>query len=346
MQGQSSTWVSSIYSLLGDARVVFTAAVLLRVSLLEYGYWQDHYSAVKYTDIDYFVFTDAARNVAQGQSPYLRDTYRYTPLLAWLLVPTTWSNAWFAFGKVLFSAGDILTGWLMTVILRDHGGMSNDRAIRLSTIWLLNPMVATISTRGSSEGLLAVMVMALLWAALQRRVLLAGFFLGLGVHFKIYPFVYAVSIAWWLDSRSPNVVEARKESSQVSISSRFKSLMTPARITFAVSSAATFAALNGFMFLMCVEAFASSELCNRAKITIDTVSHSWSIHSSIILFVQITDTTSRLIVPCYTNTLHCNPLKTFHRVYGQKALPSFPNSLSLHCLFHWHWLVAIWHLPC
>ncbi|KAL4962197.1 glycosylphosphatidylinositol-alpha 1,4 mannosyltransferase I [Aspergillus stella-maris] len=189
-------------SIFRNPPTIYGAAITLRFLMLIYGAWQDANSPVKYTDIDYMVFTDAARYVSVGESPYARDTYRYTPLLAWMLLPTTWSiRGFFAFGKALFALSDVLAGWLVarSLVLTHGAGMSSERALKYACFWLLNPMVANISTRGSSEGLLSLLVVALLWAVLGRRVYLAGVLLGLGVHFKIYPFVYGVSILWWLD---------------------------------------------------------------------------------------------------------------------------------------------------
>lgn len=68
-------------------RGLLLVSIALRALLIAYGELQDRLSTVKYTDVDYNVFTDAARYVAQGQSPFLRSTYRYSPLLAYLLVP-------------------------------------------------------------------------------------------------------------------------------------------------------------------------------------------------------------------------------------------------------------------
>ncbi len=69
---------------------MFLAAAALRALLLAYGAWHDAHLEVKYTDIDYEVFSDGAALVWRGGSPFDRPTYRYTPLLALLLVPNVW----------------------------------------------------------------------------------------------------------------------------------------------------------------------------------------------------------------------------------------------------------------
>lgn len=184
--------------------------------------------------------------------------------------------AYFSFGKTLFAAADLLAGWLIERVLtmRRGGsattGMPAPRARAFAAIWLLNPMVATISTRGSSEGLLAVLVMALLWATLARRVSLAAVLLGVGVHFKIYPFIYAPAIVWWMDDarmREPEAavagktdvgVKETKSPSQpqttttapASIVDALVGFLTVDRLKLALLSMSTFLALNLAMYAL------------------------------------------------------------------------------------------------
>lgn len=212
-----------------------------------YGLWQDANSPMKYTDIDYYVFTDAVHYVTHGQSPYERETYRYTPILSWFLLPTAWPGKWFCFGKALFALSDIVTGWLIVLVLRSAGGMPMERALKFASIWLLNPMVAAISTRGSSEGLLAAMVVALLWSVMQHHIVLSGLLLGFGVHFKIYPFIYAPSIVWWLDDKQfPGLYSSQPSS----FWERIQRFCNRARVKLACISLGTFVSLNTVMYFM------------------------------------------------------------------------------------------------
>lgn len=249
---------------------LFLVAALLRLGLLVYGSWQDAHSAVKYTDVDYLVFTDAARFVVGGGGdasrralgPYARDTYRYTPLLAWLLAPTAVPGL-FAFGKLVFAAADVVAGALILALLRRRG-RGHDDAAAFAALWLWNPMVAAISTRGSSEGLLGLLTMALLWAVETRRVELAGFVLGLAVHFKIYPFIYAPAIVWWLDdermpkpsfsttSSSSSPSSSNRPTGPQSPAAALVRFCSPARIRLAAVSLATFMGLNLLMYSMFV----------------------------------------------------------------------------------------------
>lgn len=236
-------------SLLWRPSPVFTAAVIFRILLLVWGDFQDARSPVKYTDIDYNVFTDASQFLAAGKSPYERATYRYTPLLAWLLLPTTSSSIpyAFAFGKIVFALSDIFAGWLILSILTSQG-MPSGRALQFASIWLLNPMVANISTRGSSEGLLAVVVLGVLWSTLRGHHIIAGSLLGIAVHLKIYPFVYGLALFWSLRGAS----NGAKQRNAWFISWRGVEILNEKQLWLAVSSVSAFMGLNIVMYQMYV----------------------------------------------------------------------------------------------
>lgn len=180
--------------------VLLSLAFVMRLFLITFGIYQDKTMIVKYTDIDYHVFTDASRYISQGESPYNRSTYRYTPLLAWMLTPNIYFT--FIFGKLLFVVCDVLTGFLIQRLLLLRG-LSVESACRYSALWLLNPLPAGVSSRGNAESLLSALVLGVLLCLERKRLFLAALLYGLAVHMKIYPVAYALPIALFLQAQEP-----------------------------------------------------------------------------------------------------------------------------------------------
>lgn len=160
-------------------------------------------------------------------------------------------NEWFpAFGKYVFAFCDIACGLLLHKMLTTHifasvaadekqQQTSSSWATFYSLLYLLNPLVFSISTRGSSESILSLAVLATLDAALYGQWDKAAILLGFCTHWKLYPFVYGIACVV-----SINAAPGKTFSSV---------FVNPTVWRFASLSAGTFFALGGGCYAMYVE---------------------------------------------------------------------------------------------
>ena len=237
LTSSSNTATAATGARLASIRTALCAAAAVRVALLCFGLWQDANMPVRYTDIDYIVFTDAARFMHKGGSPFERSTYRYTPVLAWMLQPNVWLHA--ACGKLLFVLADLAVGWIIYADGRARG-LSEARAVGYASAWLFNPISINVSTRGNAEAVLSVLIVGWLHMLMRRRTAAAAVLYGLSVHFKLYPIIYAPAIALFINHRYCAVPHRPWY--------RPAELFNAPRVQFTLLSAASFAAPTAYYY--------------------------------------------------------------------------------------------------
>ncbi|GAB6020794.1 hypothetical protein CHUAL_003454 [Chamberlinius hualienensis] len=221
-------------------------SIAVHLILLIYGEFHDNNFDVKYTDIDYHVFSDAAVAASQGRSPFDRETYRYTPILAWILVPCVLIHR--ICGKLLFCAADVAVGYLTYRILRSQG-INRTKSLYCCSAWLFNPMSIVVSSRGNAESIMALLVLFSLLLVLKVKPRLAGIVYGFSVHFKIYPVIYSVPFYFAL---GPQWVTKRKQKQ-----SNFLNYIWPTadRLMFLIYSAVGFLLPTFLCYLVCGEKY-------------------------------------------------------------------------------------------
>ena len=107
-----------------------------------------------------------------------------------------------------------------------------------STIHLLNPLVFSISTRGSSESVLSLFVLLTLYASLKGWWDLSAILLGFSTHWKIYPIIYGVGCLGVIENSDRNRI------------GYLRTIVNPKTIRFTAISALTFLLLGAGCYAM------------------------------------------------------------------------------------------------
>lgn len=206
-------------------------SLILRLLLVVYGEIQDQLAQVSYTDIDYRVLTDGARNIFKGYSPYQRHTYRYSPILAYLQLSNIIIHP--VMGKLIYILFDLLVAILINNIVRkeiisqylekdknynnmmkkNYHYIAKKYALIASCFWLYNPLTSIISTRGNGDcfsSFFIIWTMYLIMACNESiqinedkppfrnlsNILFAGAVHGFCIHLRLYPIFF--SLAYYL----------------------------------------------------------------------------------------------------------------------------------------------------
>lgn len=125
------------------------------------------------------------------------------------------------------------------------------RASLLVALHLLNPIVIGISTRGSSESVLTLLVLFTLFCALRGRWDRTAVLLGLSTHWKIYPVIYGVSCVGVIGMEHQQDREKTELRGVFPRIVRYIDVLVNAKtVRFAAISAGTFLLLGGLMYSM------------------------------------------------------------------------------------------------
>ena len=89
--------------------------------------------------------------------------------------------------------------------LLQQDGLSKEASLRFTSLWVLNPLVIHISTRGSCDSIECFLVFLTLLCLREQSYVRAAVVYGVAVHFRIYPIIYALALVLYCYRSSGSV---------------------------------------------------------------------------------------------------------------------------------------------
>jgi len=102
-----------------------------------------------------------------------------------------------------------------------------------------------MSTRGSNDNIIAMLVYLTMYCVLKKWYIVGGLVYGLSVHFKIYPIIYCIPLYFYIDSEKRDIIQGKSLWKILT-----KDFFTVNRLVFGLVSAWTFVGFNAFFYYL------------------------------------------------------------------------------------------------
>ena len=106
-------------------------------------------------------------------------------------------------------------------------------------------MIVGMSIRGSNDNMIALLVLITTFLLLKRQYILAGFFYGLSIHFKIYPVIYCFVFFFYIDCDRKSISLGKGKAGAMCSK---KGFITWSRFKFTFMTVASFVALTAIYY--------------------------------------------------------------------------------------------------
>ena len=216
---------------------------------------------------------DCCNNLEQ----YCISLIRYTPILAWLLLPN--HLLLYSFGKLLFITLDVVVGWVIYNILTiTNVGVESKRLLACS-FWLFNPLTAVVSSRGNAESLIAVLMLSCVYLSLSGHTTASAVLYGLAVHTKLYPIIHSLALYLFIDH-----TPWHRDRDTRKLLINWRSFGSYERVKFTLVSALTFISVTSLCYYLYGWEFLHETYLYH--VTRSDVKHNFSVYFYMLYLIQ------------------------------------------------------------
>ena len=169
--------------------------LLMRIFFLYLNEKFEFFERLGLDEYRYAIYQDASKLMMKKANPYLEINYRYHIFYSFFtMLDINYANKIkIDFGKIFFIFIDCIIGALIFLCLKQKN-KEEDYALKLSFLWLLNPISIWDSIIGNGNCIIALLIILLIIFMHKNCIIISSIILGIAIHFQFLMIIYILPV--------------------------------------------------------------------------------------------------------------------------------------------------------